>query len=105
MELTSKSYYSNMETKDYMHITLTDEEDIADAIGKLRVIYPNIMKLDYDNARTRSNANIIGEVQIEQKSPLLLFSEFYEQQNNQKLSEEQTSLLSELITKVWEGEG
>lgn len=104
MELTSRSYYSNMETQDYMHITLTDEEDIPDAIGKLRVIYPNIMKIDYDNARTRSNANIIGEDHIEQKSPLLLFSEFYEQQNNQKLSQEQTSLLSELITKVWEGE-
>lgn len=44
-----------MDREDYLHITLTDEEDIPDAVRKLQVIYPNLMKLDYDNARTRGN--------------------------------------------------
>ena len=51
MELTAKSFYEGTATDDYLHITLTDEEDIPDAMNKLRVIYPNLMKLDYDNTR------------------------------------------------------
>ena len=38
MELTAKSNYAGTNVEDYLHITLTDEEDIPDAIGKLRVI-------------------------------------------------------------------
>ena len=53
MELTARANYEGTAVDDYLHITLTDEEDIPDVIGKLRVIYPNLMKLDYDNARTR----------------------------------------------------
>ena len=52
-ELTSRDFYMGTAVDDYLHITLTDEEDILDAIGKLRSIYPNVMKLDYDNKRTR----------------------------------------------------
>ena len=55
MELTDRAYYRDMDREDYLHITLMDEEDIPDAVRKLQVIYPNLMKLDYDNARTRGN--------------------------------------------------
>lgn len=59
--LTLKSYYQNTTYQsDYMHITLADEDDIPDAIGKLRVIYRNLMKLDYDNKRTRHSAELNG---------------------------------------------
>lgn len=101
MEVTSRSFYSGMDTDAYLHITLTDEEDIPDAIGKLQSIYPNIMKLDYDNRRTRSNAEIIGADAIESKTPIELFSEFYEKQNNQPISVEQCAFISELIEKIW----
>lgn len=102
MEVTSRSFYSSMDTDAYMHITLTDEEDVPDAIGKLQSIYPNIMKLDYDNKRTRSNAEIIGTEDVESKTPIELFSEFYEKQNNQPLSSEQYTFVSGLIEKIWE---
>lgn len=102
MKVTAKNFYSNNDTDDYIHITLTDEDDIPDAIGKLRSIYPNIMKLDYDNRRTRSNAEISGADGIERKSPLELFSEFYAKQNNQSMSEEQQTLISGLIEDIWE---
>ena len=49
LELTSRSFYERQEKNSYYHITLTDEEDVLDAISKLRMIYPNLMKLDYDN--------------------------------------------------------
>jgi len=102
MEVVDKGFYSTINKKDYMHITLTDEEDIPDAIVKLRSIYPNIMKLDYDNTRTRANMNITGTVSVEKKQPIELFKELYELQNNKPLSEEQDEFLSELIDKLKE---
>ena len=102
-QVTAKSFYEGTTYQnDYMHITLTDEDDIPDAIGKLRTIYPNIMKLDYDNKRTRSNTQINGTEAVEQKNPLELFSEFFEQQNNQSLSDIQRQFTANLIEKIWE---
>lgn len=102
-ELVAKENYENTKTDDYFHITLTDEEDIPDAIGKLRVIYPRLMKLDYDNKRTRINNNIDCTENIENKTPLELFDEFYEKQNNQPMSDQQKKFVQELIEKIWEG--
>lgn len=89
-------------SEDYCHIVLTDEEDVPDAIGKLRVLYPNLMKLSYDNTRTRENREITGVEDVERKSPLQLFEEFYELQNNQAMSEDQKSLVQNLIQSIWE---
>lgn len=104
-ELTAKSFYENTTYQtDYMHITLTDEEDIPDGVGKLRTIYHNLMKLDYDNKRTRSNSQITGAQKVEEKSPLELFEDFYELQNNQPMSDEQREYISSLIESIWEEE-
>ena len=101
-KITALSFYGNTKTEDYLHITLTDEEDIPDALTKLRVIYPNIMKLDYDNTRTRTNQEMQEIEHIENRSPAELFGEFYKQQNNKELNEEQTKFLNGLIEKIWE---
>ncbi len=104
-ELTLKSFYEGTTwQEDYTHITLTDEEDIPDAIGKLRVVYHRLMKLDYDNKRTRTSLEIGGAVDVESKSPLELFSDFYKLQNNQPMSPEQSEYMKLLIEKTWEGE-
>ena len=104
MELTDKRNYEGTAVYDYLHITLTDEEDIPDAISKLRVIYPNLMKLDYDNTRTRSFGHVEAEARVQTLSPLELFAQFYETQNGQPLSEEQQAIAEDLITKIWEDE-
>ena len=101
-ELTLKSNYESTNTEDYLHITLTDEEDIPDAIGKLRSIYPNIMKLDYDNLRTRGSGIVDAIENIESKSPFELFADLFKQQNNQDMSEEQEEIMRNLIDKIWE---
>lgn len=101
-ELTLKSNYESTNTEDYLHITLTDEEDIPDAIGKLRSIYPNIMKLDYDNLRTRGSGTVDAIENIESKSPFELFADLFKQQNNQDMSEEQEEIMRNLIDKIWE---
>ena len=101
-ELTLKSNYESTNTEDYLHITLTDEEDIPDAIGKLRSIYPNIMKLDYDNLRTRGSGTVDAIENIESKSPFEHFADLFKQQNNQDMSEEQEEIMRNLIDKIWE---
>ena len=103
-EITLKDNYVNTNTDDYIHITLTDEDDIPDAIGKLRVIYPNLMKLDYDNNRTRTGAKLDIIENIELRSPLDLFSEFYEKQNNQPMTDGQSAFMESLIESIWEDE-
>lgn len=104
-ELTLKSFYEGTSySEDYMHITLTDEEDIPDVLTKLRVIYKNVMKLDYDNLRTRHLAEIIGVADVNTKMPFEHFSEFYELQNGQAMSEEQAHFMSGLIEQIWRDE-
>ncbi|MBO5208973.1 MAG: exonuclease SbcCD subunit D [Lachnospiraceae bacterium] len=103
-ELTARSLYENTNTQDYIHITLTDEDDIFDAMGKLRVIYPNLMKLEYDNCRTRNNQEIACIEAIEEKSPLDLTKELFWLQNNKPMSAKQEKLLAEFVKQVWEDE-
>ena len=102
-DLTDKAYYSATVTDDYLHIILTDEEDVAEAMGRLRVIYPNLMKLTYDNTRTRTNQIVGGAEDVKRKSPLELFEELYEKQNNQPMSEVQRAFALELIESIQEG--
>jgi len=101
-DLVTRANYEGTATDDYLHITLTDEEDIPDVINRLRVIYPNLMKLDYDNRRTRAGGQIGAAADVASKTPLDLVAELYEQQNGQPLSGEQVRFAGELIEKIWE---
>ena len=102
MEVAEKSYYDSLDRNCYMHITLTDEEDIPDAVRKLQVIYPNLMKLDYDNQRTRGRKSFADVQEVEEKTPFDIFEDLYEKQNNQEMNEEQKQLIHSLIEKIWE---
>ena len=102
-QLTDKAFYENTASDDYLHVILTDEEDVPEAVGRLRVIYPNIMKLSYDNTRTRTSGIIDGAEDVQRKSPLQLFEELYEKQNNQPMTQEQQHFTRELIESIWEG--
>lgn len=101
-ELTFQGFYDGTSyPRDYVHITLTDEEDIPDAVSKLRIIYPNLMKLDYDNKRTRAGIILEG-AEDQQRSPLELLEEFYEKQNGQPMGEEQRAFAKSLMEHIWE---
>ncbi len=100
-ELMTKENYEGTDTDDYIHAVLTDENEVIDAMAKLRVVYPNIMSLSYDNKRTRSNQTITDAQDVEKKSPMDLFSEFFEKQNNQEMSEEQKAFVMDKIEEIW----
>lgn len=102
-DLTARSYWEQTQTRDYLHIILTDEEDVPEAVGRLRAIYPNLMKLSYDNTRTRNDCVIGGAENIQQKTPVELFEELYALQNNQPMNDVQRTYMLELFESVWEG--
>ena len=101
-ELTLRANYQGSNTEDYLHVTLTDEEDVPNALDRLRTIYPNIMKLDYDNTRTRAAQWIPDQTEMEHKSELELFQDFYAQQNGKPMSREQSDYCSRLIEQLRE---
>ena len=102
-ELMLKSFYEHTTYRtDYLHITLTGEEDVPDALARMRQVYTNIMKLDYDNTRTRNNSVLQELEDIRSKAPAELFSEFYKSQNGLELSPEQARLIDSLVAEIWE---
>lgn len=103
LEVTAKDFYRDMDREDYVKVILTDEEDIPDGMQKLRVFYPNLMRLEYDNSRTRENRTVEGASDVEQKSDLELFEEFYELQNNQKMSGQQRAYMEGLLEEIQGG--
>ena len=104
MEVTSRDFYKEMNTEDYVQITLTDEDDIPEGIRKLRTVYPNLMRLEYDNRRTREDREVEAGSQEKDRTPLELLEEFYELQNNQPMNREQKELAEKTIKKILDGE-
>ena len=100
-ELTDIYYFESIDRNSYMRVVLTDEEDVIGALGSLRAIYPNIMRLEYDNTRTRAEAVVPDTEGNDARTPLEIFSGLYEAQNGKPMDEEQSSLISGLIEKVW----
>lgn len=101
-EIMSKENYKDTNTEDYIHVVLTDENDVIDATSKIRIVYPNLMKLTYDNKRTQARQNVTNAEDIEEKTPLELFEEFFEKQNNQVMSDEQRAFVLKEIESIWE---
>ena len=104
MEVTSKSFYEGMNLEDYVQITLTDEDDIPDGMQKLRSIYHNLMRLEYDNRRTREHRRFEVSDDGERKSEMELFEEFFRLQNNRPMGEEQRAFAGKLLQEIKEGQ-
>lgn len=101
-EITSEEFYKELKKEDYYRAVLTDEEDILNAIGKLKSIYPNLMSMEYDNTRTRSYSVVDNVETGETKSPLDYFEKFFEKQNGRKMSEKQRDYLLEILGEARE---
>lgn len=88
--------------EDYMHVILTDEEQILDAIGKVRTIYPNVMQISFKNRRHMKQLESaqIKKDQISDQSPAELFEQFYKMQNHIDLDEKRLQLVLSVFEEV-----
>jgi len=89
-------------SRDYIRAILTNEGEVYDAIGQLRRCYPNIMRIDFENRRSKQNilSKTAASGDVTSKSPIELFSEFYANQNNMEITNEQHCILNEIIEQV-----
>jgi exonuclease SbcD len=98
-QLLQKEVYEAANREDYLHITLTDREEILDAIGKLREVYPNIMRLDFEN-RSMEQSQDEPELRLDEKTPQELFEEFFLLQNGREMTDEQKELTGSLMKEI-----
>lgn len=105
-ELTARSFYEHTTYRsDYLHLILTDEQDVFDAMSRLRTIYPYLMTLDYDNARTRAAGGMSVPAGMERRTPLELFEALYQRQNHRPMSEVQRAYIAQLMEQIMEVQG
>lgn len=105
-ELTARSFYEHTTYRsDYLHLILTDEQDVFDAMSRLRTIYPYLMTLDYDNARTHAAGGMSVPAETERRTPLELFEALYKRQNHQPMSEVQRAYIAQLMEQIMEVQG
>ncbi len=101
-QLTLRENYAGTPVEDYLHIILTDEEDVPDAVARLRSVYPHLARLDYDNLRTRTQSLLSDAEEPDQQSELELLDAFYALQNGRPMLPEQREFSLALLKKIRE---
>lgn len=101
-ELLKKENYELGNVNDYIKAVITNEETIYDAIGQIRRIYPNTLKLEIRNSKTINGGQEqdLNLQKVKRKSELELFSDFYKSQNNVDLDENQKEIIKDIISEV-----
>lgn len=102
-ELTKKENYKNTNTEDYIKAIITNEEPVYDAIGQIRKVYPNVLKLEIQNSKSSVSQNDEKEKElqnIKNKSEVELFNEFYKFQNYTELNDEQTQVIENIVKEI-----
>lgn len=88
--------------EDYLSVTLTDEEELLDPVGSLRAVYPNLMKLQYDNRRTAAEGTdgLTTEELDAQMGITELFREFFLKQNGAPPDEQQERIMEQTAKRT-----
>lgn len=99
--IMAKQHRDSINVEDYMHVTLTDESEEPEVMQKLRSAFCNVLAVRYENKRTATNRKINENIKDIEKKPLEIVKEFYELQNNNKLSAKQLEIVTELVEDIW----
>ncbi|MBP5639960.1 MAG: exonuclease SbcCD subunit D [Victivallales bacterium] len=102
-ELTLLKNYEGTNREDYIHVVLTDENDVMDAVGRLRAIYPNIMSLEYKRKTAIVDSDLMGEKSVEQKTDMEVLEKLYKMQNGQEMNDEQREFSEKIFKLIQEG--
>jgi len=103
--LMARDYYRDTDYREsYVQITLTDETDVPDALYRLRTVYPYLLRLEYDNSRTRAQQTFEVLPEAGKMDPETLFSAFYQMQNGENMTDDMAEYMQGLIARLWGGE-
>ena len=81
---------------------LTDLQIIINKLSENRTPPRVLMKMDYDNTRTRADVSVGEAEDVETRSLFDLFCELYEKQNNAPMSDGQKEFCRDLLDKIGE---
>ena len=88
-------------SEDYVYAVLTDKDALPDALGALRLTYPNLLGMRVHNSRTNEEAVFVEAQAAEALSPLEHFMAFYEAQNNgQPPDERRVAMMRRVIEEA-----
>ena len=101
--VVSPEFTSGLKREDYYRVILTDENDVPNAISRLRRrFYENMMILEYDNTRTSADRRLEAVKGEEEKKPIEVLEDLYEMQNGRTLSQFQKEIAESMIQRIWE---
>lgn len=81
------------EPEDFIYATLTDEDLVNDVMGIFQQVYPNTVKIDYDNSHTRAIEQVDISHIAEKKTFAELISDFYKLVYGSEISEEEMDVM------------
>lgn len=96
-ELLSEEFYCKIDVNSYVNAIITDNDYVMDAIGKVRSVYKNVLKIEYDNKRNNVCEVNFKKENLKKLSEIDLFCNFYYKQNNIELSDEKLKIVNDII--------
>ncbi len=96
-EILNPDHYKRGNQEDYVRVILTDERELYAPLDEIRKIYPNILRLEFENTRTKMEAETDHLEEIEKKDAFALFAEFFEKQNDREMDEEQSKWVRTIL--------
>lgn len=99
-KLLDPAVYNQANREDYLHVTLTDEDDLIAPLDDLRQIYPNVLRLDFANSRSAAAGPEGRAAALQQKTPAELFADFYRLQQNIDLPEDKQAIVDEIFREL-----
>lgn len=102
-KLISREIVSLADSEDYLSVTLTDKEEIVDAIGTLRRVYPNIMQVLFEKRETIEGALKKQKIELKGKTDLEILEEFYQYVREEMPDEERKKVMEWAVKQAAEG--
>ena len=87
--------------QDYLRVILTDEIPPYDPLGQLRQVYPNLLRLDFERNEVTAMESITAAQDVEEKTIMELFSDFYEMANDRSMNEAERAVMEQ----IWKEQG
>ena len=87
--------------QDYLRVILTDEIPPYDPLGQLRQVYPNLLRLDFERNEAAAMESITAAQDVEEKTIMELFSDFYEMANDRSMNEAERAVMEQ----IWKEQG